>query len=450
MAPVTIDPLIGGEPRSSADRENLPSVFGDTIADIGMAPRLSAQRVANQLRAAADGIPPDAEVFAAGAKLFATADIDGESYADYVHSMIAGTGLTRASVERAVADLVAGIEALPETVRAELPDSEFGAGRRTRWVPRGRVFAALMASNTPAPNTAWVQALFHGYAVAVRPGSRDPFTARRLVKALIQAGLPVAKIAYVPCAHDVGSVLVEQADRGIVYGGDSAVRKWRGSPVEVRGPGRSKALVDVPVDEDVLEHLVTSAAFDGGTRCTNLSAVLTSGSAPELADRLAERLVGLPTAPATDPEAVLLVADRNRAESIRAQLDGLREEMTDHTAALRGADPLEELADGSFALHPVVLSTDRADHPATGTELPFPFLVVAPWSEEDGSAPLRNSLVLNLLTGSARLVEDALREPSVRKVTEGRVLPWTGGPGIPHDGSFTQFLLEPKGVLSAS
>lgn len=450
MTPVTIDPLVGGESRPSADREPLTSVHGDTLADVGMAPRLSAQRVVNQLRAAGDGVPPPVEVCTAAAKLFATAELDGETPEDYAHRLIAGTGLTRASVDRAVADLVAAVEALPETARAELPGTEFGPGQRTRWVPRGRVFAALMASNTPAPNTAWVQALFHGYAVAVRPGSRDPFTARRLVRALIQAGLPAEKVAYVPCAHDVGGLLVEQADRGVVYGGESAVRQWRGRPVEVRGPGRSKALVDAPVDEDVLEHLVTATAFDGGTRCTNLSAVLTSGSATELADRLAERLAGLPSAPATDPEAVLLVADRRRAEGVRAQLDRLRAEMTDHTAPLRGADPLEELPDGSFALRPVVLSTDRADHPQLGTELPFPFLVVAPWSERDGVAPLRDSLVLNVLTDREQVVEQALREPSVRKVTEGRVLPWAGGPGIPHDGSFTQFLLEPKGLLSAS
>lgn len=62
--------------------------------------------------------------------------------------------------------------------------------------------------------------------------------------------------------------------------------------------------------------------------------------------------------------------------------------------------------------------------------------------------PLRESLVLNLLTEREDLAERALLEPTVRKVTRGTVLPWTAVPGIPHDDNYTQFLLEPKGVVS--
>lgn len=61
--------------------------------------------------------------------------------------------------------------------------------------------------------------------------------------------------------------------------------------------------------------------------------------------------------------------------------------------------------------------------------------------------PLRDSLVLNLLTDREDVVDRAVREPSVRKVVRGTVLPWATVPGIPHDDNFTQFLLEPKGVI---
>jgi hypothetical protein len=98
-------------------------------------------------------------------------------------------------------------------------------------------------------------------------------------------------------------------------------------------------------------------------------------------------------------------------------------------------------------MRPLVLSADRADHPAVGTELPFPFVIVAPWSEGDGIAPLRQSLVLNLLTDRTDIADLAVREPTIRKVTRGTVLPWTAVPGIPHDGNYTQFLLEPKGIV---
>ncbi|WP_239131641.1 hypothetical protein [Streptomyces griseus] len=140
--------------------------------------------------------------------------------------------------------------------------------------------------------------------------------------------------------------------------------------------------------------------------------------------------------------------NRARADGLREQVAALRASLTDHSARAGDPETVVELPDGSFLPRPVVLSADRADHPAVGTELPFPFVVVAPWAEADGVEPLRDSLVLNLLTDREELVEAAVREPSVRKVTRGPVLPWTATPGIPHDDNYTQFLLEPKGVVA--
>lgn len=450
-APRRVDPVVGGRAVPSADRTTMPSVHGEPLADIGLAPRLLAQAALNRMRAAADGTPPPADVFRAAALLFATAELDGETVDDYVADLTRCTGLTWATGRLAVADLVAEIESLPETTAAELPGTDFGADFRTRWLPRGRIFAAVMASNHPVPNATWVQALFHGYGVLVRPGSRDPFTARRLVAALLRAGLPEHLVAFLPSTRPVGEFLLREADRGIIYGGRQAVETWQqDESVTVRGPGNTKALLDADLDDALLDHLVASASFDGGTRCTNLSAVLTTRSPAEVADALSRRLSTLPVLPADDPAASLLVVGAERAGQLRRQTDALRASLTDHSAAYDGRGALVELPDGSFLPRPLVLSADRADHPAVGIELPFPFIVVAPWSRRDGTAPLRHSLVLNLLTGDEEIVDRALREPTVRKVTRGAVLPWTAVPGIPHDGNYTQFLLEPKGVVGAA
>lgn len=448
-APVTIDPYVCGRAVASADRTRLPSVLGGDLADVGNAPQLLALAALNEIRADADGLAPEPALFAEAARLFAVATLDGESPEEYARRVSHATGLTAAAVAQAVRDLVAEVGELPETTAAELPDTRFGEGFATRWVPRGKVFAAVMASNHPVPNVSWVQALFHGYSVLVKPGSRDPFTARRLLAALLAAGLDPVKVAYLPCAHRVGDFLLREADRGIIYGGDRAVAQWQDrESVAVRGPGRTKALLDQDFDDAVVDHLALSASFDGGTRCTNLSAVLTTRPVAEVADRLAERLGRLPSLPATQDAATLLVVDRARAEQIREQVAGLRAQLTDHSARFDPADPVTELDDGSFLLRPVVLSADRADHPAVGTELPFPFVIVAPWTEADGVAPLRGSLVLNVFTDREGLVDEAVREPSVRKVTRGAVLPWTAVPGIPHDDNYTQFLLEPKGLVA--
>ncbi|MFD4373310.1 aldehyde dehydrogenase family protein [Streptomyces sp. NPDC058486] len=447
-ASLTLDPSVRGRRTASADRVALPSVLGGELADIGLAPRLLALAALNEIRSHADGRAPDAALFAEAARLFATATLDGESPEEYVRRVCHATGLTAAAVDQAVRDLVEEIEELPRTTAAELPGTAFGTGFDTRWVPRGRVFAAVMASNHPVPNVSWVQALFHGYSVLVKPGSRDPFTPARLLAALLVAGLPADRTAFLPCSREVGEFLLREADRGIIYGGDQAVATWhQRESVAVRGPGRTKAFVDQDVDDALIDHLALSASFDGGTRCTNLSAVLTTGPVADLADRLAARLARLPSIPATDSEATLLVVNRDRAAHLRDQVARLRAGLTDHSARADRADTVVELPDGSFLPRPVVLSADRADHPAVGTELPFPFVVVAPWTEADGIAPLRDSLVLNLLTEREELVDAAVREPSVRKVTRGHVLPWTAVPGIPHDDNYTQFLLEPKGLV---
>ncbi|MBT2428565.1 MULTISPECIES: aldehyde dehydrogenase family protein [unclassified Streptomyces] len=448
-ATVVLDPSVCGRRVASSDRSRLPSVLGGDLADIGTAPRLLAVAALNEIRAHADGRPPAFEVFTEAAELFATATLDGESPQEYARRVCHATGLTATAVGQAVADLTDELRALPVTTAAELPATGFGDGFDTRWVPRGRVFAAVMASNHPVPNISWARALFHGYSVLVKPGSRDPFTPARLLAALATAGLEPARAAFLPCSREVGEYLLREADRGIIYGGESAVATWhQRESVAVRGPGRTKALLDVALDDAVIDHLALSASFDGGTRCTNLSAVLTTGAVEDVADRLAERLAELPSLPVTDDAATLLVVNRARAERLREQVAALRASLTDHSARAGEHETVVELVDGSFLLRPVVLSADRADHPAVGTELPFPFVVVAPWTEADGVEPLRDSLVLNLLTDREDLVEAAVREPSVRKVTRGRVLPWTATPGIPHDDNYTQFLLEPKGVVA--
>lgn len=447
MAPIVIDPMIGARTVASADRSQLNGVSGEPVADVGLAPRLLAQSAVAELRADADGVPPDPAIFARAAALFATENLAGASPNDYALNVIRSSGLTMSAVRRSVEEIVAQLTELPETTAAELPRTEFGNGFRTRWVPRGRLFAAVLASNHPAPNASWVQALFHGYSVLVRPGSRDPFTPLRLIAALTAAGLPAGKIAFLPSSHAVGEFLLGQADRGIVYGGESAVTRWRArESVAVRGPGRAKALLDADIDDTVLDHLAYSASFDGGARCNNLSAVLTSRPVAQVADGLALRLRKLPVLPATDPAADLLFLERGRAQRLQRLIDSMRAELTDHS----GGDSMVELDDGSVVPQPIVLSAPTASHPLVGTELPFPFVVVAPWTAADGIAPLRDSLVLNLITDRAELVSRALREPSVRKVVRGTVLPWATVPGIPHDDNFTQFLLEPKGCIGDS
>ena len=202
----------------------------------------------------------------------------------------------------------------------------------------------------------------------------------------------------------------------------------------------------VEPDDAILDHLARSVSDDAGVRCVNTSVVLTTGDPARLADALAERLAALPPAPVTDPAARLPAFDHVRAEALRISLGRLAAAgFVDHSSPRYGGDPLPALPDGSTVARPVVLSTAQPRHPLTDTELPFPFAIVAPWRGE--LAPLRDSLVLNLIGAEPDLIERAMHEPSVRTVTVGLTPAWPLPTGVPHDGSLTGFLMEPKAQL---
>ncbi|WP_431916236.1 aldehyde dehydrogenase family protein [Micromonospora wenchangensis] len=448
MAGIVVEPIVCGRPVRSLDRAPLADVRGDLLGEVGTAPRLMAVGAVTRARRSADGTPVGHDLLLRAADLFATADLDGETPQEYERRVALAAGLPRVTVRNAVADIVRSLTHLPATTRAELPGTRLGDGYDTAWVPAGRLFTAVMASNHPAPNDSWLHALALGYSVLVRPGTREPFTARRLTLALLAAGLAEHRISFLPCERAVGEYLLEAADRGIVYGGSDAVRRWADSAtVTTRGPGRSRVLLDRPLTDDVLDHLTVSAAHDGGTRCNNISLVLTTGDPRQVAAALAARFDALASPEVSAPDATLPVVDATRAEGLRRQLASLTGGgAVVHTAA--GADPLVRLPDGSHRPLPTVLSTDDVRHPAVGVELPFPFVVVAPWRRTDGAAALGDALVLNLLTDDADLRAAVVADPSVRKVTCGLTLPWDSAPGIPHEGNLSLFLLKSKGVVT--
>lgn len=452
-APVpAVNPVIGGADVDSRDRVELAALDGSPLASVGLAPRLLAQAALNRLRSAPAGPPPAAEVFAEAGELFATAELDGESPGEYRRRVVMATGTPSGAITRAIQGIRSQLGMIERINRAEYPEPFTAPGYRTVWVPRGALLAAIVPNNHPEPNVTWVRALAMGARVLVRPGSKDPFTPRRLFAALLAAGVRPDTLAFLPGDHDMGEHLLSQADLGLVYGGPAAAARFaRRSDVLVRGPGRSKVLVGAGAEEDkeLLDDLVQWISDDGGVRCNNISLVLTSGPVKPLADALAHRLAELPVRSALDERATLPAVSPENAEAMTEYLAGLTKQATDHSTHRYGGPLPADPGDGTRVLRPLVVSVDRPDDPPAGTELGFPFVVVAPWQPADGVRPLRESLVVSLLGEHASLAEAVLREPSVRKVVTGRVRPWSGVPETPHDGSLAQFLLEPKGLVTA-
>lgn len=314
------------------------------------------------------------------------------------------------------------------------------------WARRGEVFAVHAAGNGPGVHGLWPQALALGYRVAVRPSRREPLTAHRLVVALRESGFRHEDALFLPCDHRGADELIRSADIAMVYGGQDVVDKYAADPtVVVNGPGRAKILITADRDwRDYTDVIVDSIANLGGMACVNATAVLYEGDPAPLAAAIAERLAGIEALPADDERAVLPVLPVAKA---RAVADYLAAKAIGTTSLLGADQVVAPLADGYAALRPAVHLLAGPDVARLNIELPLPCVWVAPWSRESGMEPLRNSLVINAITGSDELVDDLLAEPTVSNVYRGRHPTYHGAPHIPHDGFLADVLMRNKGFV---
>ena len=447
MRRVTI--IRSGQAVNSAQTTQLHAVDGTPLAEVDMAPPLLARLAVGQMREATHGPAPDVELLRQAGKFFAEEEIGGLSPNDYCDLMARSAGVPIQVARRSLAEMESTFATVGHRVQAERPA---GANLTVApgviapvWARRGDVLAVIAPSNNPGTHTQWIMAVALGYHVAVRPGARDPFTPARLIMALLEAGAHPASLSFLPGGHATGDELIHAADLSLVFGGDAAMARYGGNRSVIRrGPGRSKLLHTGPVTDQVIDTICDSAGHDAGMRCTNATAVFTDGDPRALADAVARRLARLTPAPPQSPDAQLPVLPLDAARALRAQLESRLAGAADVAGQHYQGEPVVDLGDGSAALRPAVLLCDRCDHPGSGIELPFPCLWVLPWRPESGLAPLRNTLALTVLGGDRAIAEQALAEPSIRKVLLGPLPTYSAGPTSPHDGFLSHDLMEAR------
>ena len=432
-----------------ADTAGVPAALLSIVPRLFVSRSLAIQRATRPLSS-----PWRSPALSKAADNFANSVIAGLSFDDYVALTCRVSGLPM-TVARAGALAVAdGLETALDAIGAAKPVGAWldwrdvpGSGGAV-WARRGEVLAVHAPGNAPGVNGLWPQALALGYRVAVRPSRRDPFTAHRLVHALRKAGIRPVDVLYLPTDHAGADELIHRADLSMVYGGDDVVARHAGDPtVLTNGPGRSKILITAEHDwRDDLDMIVDSIAALGGTACVNVTAVLYEGDAAPLAHAIAERLGRRVALPNTADEAVLPTMPVDRALALARHLAV----KASGTVALLGAGQVvAELGDGYAALRPAVHLLDHADAAKLNVELPFPCVWVSPWSRADGLAPLRNSLVLTVLTDDDDLVDDLVAEPTVTNVYRGAVPTHHAAAHIPHEGFLADFLMRNKGFVGA-
>lgn len=451
---VHIDALGPSGVYRSRERKPLVSLAGTRIGEISQVPPLYVRRTLAAMRDAP--VLPGAERSVAldkAADLFLHGEIGGLDPDGYARLVSTASGVPVGVVRQSIEWVTDVLRSQRSTLELAMPrgavrdwhDPRTLAGSAV-WTRKGELFAVHAAGNTPAVHGLWPEALAMGYKVAVRPSTREPFTAFRLVSALRDSGFPPDTVTLLPTDYAAADVLIAEADFAIVYGGQDVVDKYAASPrVLTQGPGRSKILVTTDVDwREHLDLLAGSVSHLGGTACTCATAILIEGDPEPVAQAVAEKLRAIPSLPPSDPEAILTVQP---IESARAVDRYLHTVAADARAFLGGDTIVDELPSGGAVLRPAVHLVDSSTAPQLNVELPFPCVWVGPWRPEEGVAPLRDSLVLTAMTTRRDLIDELLNEPSITNLYLGDNATTWLRPGVPHDGYLGEHLMRTKGMI---
>ncbi|MGD3110256.1 aldehyde dehydrogenase family protein [Streptomyces sp. YGL11-2] len=447
-----LDALGPSGPYRTHNRQRITDVTGTAMAEMSLVPALFVKRTMKALHAAA--VLPAAEratALARAAELFRSATLGGMTAREYELAVTRVSGLpvnvvrvaTQTCAERVAQSYRSVQLARPAGAVSDWRDPLARTGQAV-WSRRGEVLAVHVPGNHPGTHGFWPEALALGYRVAVRPSTREPFTAQRLVLALREAGFGDDHVALLPCGHEAADAIVRGAD--LAYGGDEIIRSYADDPgVLSLQPGRSKILLTADTDwREHLDMIVDSVGRHAGSGCVNATAVLIEGDPAPLAGAIAERLAALPSLPPDDEKACLPVQQTKAARALeRFVLD--RAEGT--RAWLGGTGFVDELGDGSAVLRPVVHQVNAPDAPQVGAEVPFPCVWVAPWSREDGIEPLCDTLVLTAVTQDEELVDALVAEPTISNLHVGSHATHWHRPGLPHDGYLGEFLMRSKTVV---
>lgn len=377
------------------------------------------------------------------------------------------TGLPENLCRRTVQRLSAALAATPEIVEgltrrlpAEAWDRNLsgvskGRGPLVSYHSVARHLGVVLPNNSPAVNALWLPAIAFKVPVAIKPGSQDPWTAWRLIQALVRAGVPQEAFAYLPGGHDAAASLLGCCDRGLLFGGAGTVAGMADpARVQVHGPGYSKILIgedEIDHFEEYLDILVDSICRGGGRSCVNASTLVVPRRAGELAEALARKLVEMEVLPLDHPEACLAgFSNGALAAGIDADIEaGLREEgARDITRELDGRERLVCERGWTFLRPTVVLA--HAAHPLARREFLFPFCSVVEIPQAKMLDEIGPTLAASIITRDSDFLGRCLAHPGIDRLNLGRVATPDVAWDQPHEGNLFELLHRRRAVACES
>ena len=221
----------------------------------------------------------------------------------------------RVEVKRAIDGVELCIHEIGQMTGREIPMdlTEAGAGRVafTQREPIGVVVAAS-AFNHPLNLIVHqvAPAVATGCPVIVKPALDTPMSCQAFVDILHQAGLPAEWCCFAPCQNDVAETLITDPRVGFFSFIGSARVGWMlrsklapGTRCALEHGGVAPVIVDDTADIDAMIPSLTKGGFyHSGQVCVSVQRVFApTGSAAEIAQKLADAAAALTVGDATDP-----------------------------------------------------------------------------------------------------------------------------------------------------
>ena len=196
-------------------------------------------------------------------------------------------------------------QAPPRSHGATKPRShEEGKGGTLSFFREGRIFGAVLPSNSPGVHGLWIPAIALKTPIVLKPGREVPWTPLRIIEALAAEGVPREAFGFYPTDHAGAGELLRSVDRAMLFGDASTTAPWKNDPrVEIHGPGFSKVILGDDAADD-WERIRTWKIDRGQRRATHQRIRRGRRNGRKIAERFAKRLASTGP-PVDDPGATI-------------------------------------------------------------------------------------------------------------------------------------------------
>lgn len=399
------------------------------------------------------------------ADLFISAELtigdQKQSFDEYLRILSSTTGMpitycknNAEKIRRVLAEMDTILSGLTRGFDLNILDKGHGKhnGHTISFFRDGRVFGAVLPSNSPGVHGLWLPAIALKAPIVLKPGREEPWTPYRIIEAFAAAGIPREAMSFYPTDHAGAGELLRVVDRAMLFGDATTTRPWKNDTrIEIHGPGYSKILMDDQSADDWEKHLdliETSITANGGRSCINVSSVWTPKNGRAIADALAKNLSKVQAHPADHPNAsIAAFANPLFAERISAIIDNdLRTQgATDITESLRGSSRLVKQDRCSYLL-PTIIHCENCEHPMANREFLFPCASVVECPVDDMVEAIGQSLVVTAITNNQEFIQSLMASSNVDRLNVGAIPTYQLSWDQPHEGNLFEHLYRQRAL----